>query len=174
MVEHLDVQQGLDGLLQLLLVHLGAVLQLLVGHGLAVVEGEQHGHLVGGHHRHVGLGQVVHLHFACGEEGIIHTVVTFGFYSSTVLDEQQQKKKISVSAGTCAQIVQPGQLPPAEVLIVEQLELKKREREGEEKTRCSAVIPPFDSPRRRRGVASPSARSSPVLGGWRTWTRGRA
>lgn len=61
-VEHLDVQQGLDGLLQLLLVHLGAVLQLLVGHRLAVVEGQQHSHLVGGHHCHVWLGQVVHLH----------------------------------------------------------------------------------------------------------------
>lgn len=30
MVKHLDVQQGLDGLLKLLLVHLGGVLELLV------------------------------------------------------------------------------------------------------------------------------------------------
>lgn len=32
MVEHLDIQQGLDGLLKLFLIHLGRVLELLVAY----------------------------------------------------------------------------------------------------------------------------------------------
>lgn len=79
-------------------------------------------------------------------------------------DDDNNKKG---SGDTCAKIVQPGQLPPAEVLIVEQLKLQ-----GWEKTWCSAVLR-FDSSR-PGGGASPSARSSPALGGWRTWRRGRA
>lgn len=66
--------------------------------------------------------------------------------------------------------MQPGQLSPTEVLIIEQLKLK---REGENKvspTMCS-----FDQHHSLSIMQrpSPSARSSLVLEGWQMWRRGR-